>query len=500
MTFFLSLCLSSHRSVSDISVTPTIRKARASIREQQIQKSLDDYLPESRQGRAATAKTSSSTQKGSSRLARRRDSRSAPAYIRNGRYNNGNAQTYSSTTLPAIDQEGRRDAWAAKSGNSQHPSPQQVKFAFENPLKILASSEESANLFAKAHPYYPGMVRAVNFGSETSDDDDDDLYATEVIDLRAMLFGGTDTQAVSVPSSQNCLTQQQLAAIRKAQGPPPKLTTDMKQEEANYINSKINTFLENLAMSRIRTRRDSDEIFDDLDSGTVSYDSYQETAKFHSKSTSTGMMTDKDDTNNTGNTKSTSTFDLRGETQTFLHSASHAYQQQLHDSVKNNNSDTAATPNMSKSNTTVKATTTTSADNDNANNTGKAIKVEDLATDSPRQTKYSWRCIRGRPPNGDLRGSYSPEDMVLQALTGVPISNMLSGHVPLHSASRAMRHTATFKMHKIVEKLINERTKYERHQVEELKRQMETEEQQEDKQPSRRTSNSSIGSSQVAAK
>ena len=89
--------------------------------------------------------------------------------------------------------------------------------------------------------------------------------------------------------------------------------------------------------------------------------------------------------------------------------------------------------------------------------------------------KDAWKYIRGRSVDGSLRGTYTAEDLVLQTLTGVPLGRSLTAAgVPLHSAGRAMRHTATFKMRKVVERLISDRTKYQQHEVEELKRKMES--------------------------
>lgn len=439
-------------------MTPTIRKARATVREHEVKRSMTTDLnstgPNSRQQeRAATAKTrfsvSTPSKSNNIGLMRRRDSRSAPAYTRNSRYSNHSKPSSASTTLPAIE-----DAWAPpiasnsnaltkSTGNLYHdqqePNQQHVKFVFDNPLKILASSEESANLFAKSHPYYPGSMRAVNFGSDSSDEDDDfSLHSSEMIDLREILYGGGGggggvnsgiddngrSGATTMISGQHypnhVMTPQQLAAFRKAQGPAPKLTLDMKQEEANYINTKINNFLQTLEIGRLRKRRPSEEEF------------------------MANYMTENEDE---GNTKATSTADLM---------------------PKKTNTHNRGTGD---NDTDERKTNTDNVEKKQGKGDTPPDVVEPSTEPATPRTKYSWRCIKGRTP--DQRATLSSEDLVLQALTGVPISNMLNGHIPLNSASRAMRHTATFKMHKVVERLINERTKYERHQVEELKRQME---------------------------
>ena len=388
---------------------------------------------------------------------------------------------------------GSKSATGKQGSNSEvKHAPTVVKFAFENPLKILASNEESAKLFAQNRAaYYPGATRAVNphhnsngFSfSDTSDEDDDEDGAAlpDRIDLRAMFYNKAQGDNENRPmnanttggevninhgdiSMGNCgagLTPHQLALLRKAQGPPPRLTTDMMQGEQDKINTKVKTFMNRLAhvnatqqsysnrklsslLEDVSHKMDSTTTITitDLGIGTAGDNQQQSLPKFISKGTSTAENTTlaSEKTNLLSLSKSASTPNLN-----------------KHDAIEGSKISTEGTD-------------------------GDIIRTSDHQ-ETEQAPKYNWRLIRGREQHansneedgpGGLKNptTVRPEDLVLQALTGIPIRNALQTHVPLHSASRALRHTATFKMHKIVERLISERTKYQRHQVDQLKRQM----------------------------
>ena len=509
------------RSVSDISLTPTIQRARTSLRQNELKKSnsVDSAEPGGAgdpchiASRAHTAKSGSSSHHSSvlsqasgppRSCFRRRDSRSAPLYANSNRHGStvGSAGGKGvKGVLPAISTaQQRRIGGAAGSrsatgkqggkGETQH-APPVVKFAFENPLKILASNEESAKLFAQNHAaYYPGATRAVNPHhnsngynySDTSDEDEeeDGDSLPDYINLRNMFYN--KEQGDNVESAKqgnrsngemklyrgdigigNCgvgLTPNQLALLRKAQGPPPRLTTDMMQGELDKINTKVKSFMNsithNTAPQQSCSSRKLSSLLEDISNkmNTVTSititdlsdkraaDSQQPLPKFSSKGTTTA------DTNT----------EIAHKKAISLPTSK---PKSLLDLNKQNQNEEG---NMI---------------NDGAD--GDTTQASNIKQDQ-QAPKYNWRLIRGREQHkpDDIEGvgggtsatNVRPEDLVLQALTGIPIRNALQTHVPLHSASRALRHTATFKMHKVVERLISERTKYQRHQVDQLKRQM----------------------------
>ncbi|GFO24034.1 hypothetical protein PoB_005053900 [Plakobranchus ocellatus] len=493
------------RSVSDISLTPTVQKARASLRQSELKKSSSEEIGDGaadgntrNMSRAQTAKSVSSSLHSSvasqasgppRSLFRRRDSRSAPLHTRSGRNGAGSGLgsagwTGSKTSLlPAISTadkrqrrlggtKGSRSATGKDKNNNdevQNVAPHVVKFAFENPLKILASNEESAKLFSQPRAaYYPGATRSVHphhnhtgYSDTSEDEDDDGTTLPDRIDLKAMFSTAENPVAeYTLQGMQashgigNCvagLTPHQLAMLRKAQGPPPRLTTDMMQVETDKINNKVKSFMTTLA--------------------------YNTAAQAASRKLSIIEQLNNDENKLNSNTNITIT-DLKGDK---------TQQQQPLPRFVSKGTSTNTGVNTNSNKETI--TSDLSAQNQTSGTlTDITITVtdENAASTQPQgqAPKYSWKYIRGREQHtsqgetglgevGEKGGdNVRAEDLILQALTGIPMRNALHTHVPLHSASRALRHTATFKMHKVVERLIGERTKYQRHQVDELKRQM----------------------------
>lgn len=58
-------------------------------------------------------------------------------------------------------------------------------------------------------------------------------------------------------------------------------------------------------------------------------------------------------------------------------------------------------------------------------------------------------------------------------MTRLNLNNLKQTHIPLASAGRAMRHTPTFKMRKIVETLMASRTKFEQQEVDKLRNELD---------------------------
>ncbi|KAK7505663.1 hypothetical protein BaRGS_00002934 [Batillaria attramentaria] len=373
------------KSVSDISMTPMALKL------QDVAKARDKEMME----RAHTAKTVSSGTTTASPIrpimAHRRNSRSAPLVSRSY-----GGQVREETRLPAIPD--RQVPRTTKPGH--------VKFAFEDPLKILMTkdADDGVSLLSRAYTYHPGMgqdrdrFNSRDFFLETSDDEDDP-YLPDHIDLRALLFNREghrdDAVSLSLPQGNHVPTP----ILRRSNAYAPKFTQDMIQQENEQVQSKVNRFLQELHEHANRHDIDSDD--SDLE---------EEISRLHQQpQTSVPPIVVR-------------------------RSSAAEDQAQISDSEK------------------------------------LRAKMNDK---TPRIPKDAWKYIRGRNQDGSLKGTYSAEDLVLQTLTGVPLSRSLTAGIPLHSASRAMRHTATFKMRKVVERLVNERTKYQQHEIEELKRKMD---------------------------
>ncbi|KAL8581164.1 hypothetical protein ACOMHN_033611 [Nucella lapillus] len=401
---------------SDIAVTPTVRQARQALRQQDVSKSADYYAGSERAGTAKSGSSAGGMAPSASPVRptppqRRRGSRSAPLVPRclSARV------AAEGTRLPAIGD-----------GQEAHSRPAQVKFMFEDPMKILISDdplkmpktkEETQRSPLQNRPFmnHPGMQHRERFLSrdyasqDLSDDDDDDLSLPDHVDLRALFFDKEGQEEVVSSKSVAQSSHVPTPILRRSQTFAPKITQDLIQQEHNQVQSKVDRFLQDL--------NDNTHHYDNDDSDSELGGSHA-FLKHQTTSSSGG-----------GGVHATPTHPDQAHT-----SAVTTYDDQLEEN-------------------------------------GLKPAVDG---GTPREPKDAWKYIKGRDlEGGSLRGTYRAEDLVLQTLTGVPLARSLTAGVPLHSASRAMRHTATFKMRKVVEGLISERTKYQQHEVEEIKRRMD---------------------------
>jgi hypothetical protein len=89
------------------------------------------------------------------------------------------------------------------------------------------------------------------------------------------------------------------------------------------------------------------------------------------------------------------------------------------------------------------------------------------------QKKNLWKFIKTNITNGKVKRCSTPSKIILQQMTHLDLSKNNVSRVPLHSAGRALRHTPTFKMRKVVEKLMKSRTKFQQQEVDLLRQQLE---------------------------
>ncbi|XP_076448869.1 uncharacterized protein LOC143285457 isoform X2 [Babylonia areolata] len=400
---------------SDTSITPAVRQARQALKHQDVSKSAENAYSE----RAGTAKTTSTTAGMSTAspvrapLLQRRNSRSAPLVSRS--FSARRASPGEETRLPAIvdNQEPRS-------------KPPQVKFMFEDPMKILTADDplkmpqardkgESSPLQSRPYTYHPGMelhrerLQSRDYISQEMSDDDDDYSLPDHVDLRAVLFdkeGGHEEvmSTKSVPQSN----QVPSPILRRSHTFASKVTQDLILQENNQVQNKVHRFLQEL----------------------------------------------NDNTPHHNDTNSELEADIFSKASAPRTSGPH---------IPPTQPDKPSMP-------AEEPQTETAGEDDNNPDENSFHPAARSQTPIP---KDAWKYIKGRDLDGSLRGSYKAEDLVLQTLTGVPLTRSLTAGVPLHAASRAMRHTATFKMRKVVERLINDRTKYQQHEVEEIKRKMD---------------------------
>ncbi|ESO90588.1 hypothetical protein LOTGIDRAFT_175814 [Lottia gigantea] len=107
-------------------------------------------------------------------------------------------------------------------------------------------------------------------------------------------------------------------------------------------------------------------------------------------------------------------------------------------------------------------------DTDHNKMDNKTTDINFTVPKKPTEHKEAWEYIHGNHKDGQLEGTYNTQDLVLQRLTGMNVKKPKS--VPLNSALRALRKTPTFKMRQVIERLKSNRTRYEEHEINELRR------------------------------
>ncbi|KAK0062574.1 hypothetical protein Bpfe_007779 [Biomphalaria pfeifferi] len=406
------------RSINDIRVTPVVKKARECLQQHVTQRTIETTLRASPQ-RSHTARSTATSIP--SALYQRRNSRSAPTTSR--------PSDQLQTALPNIQQHR-----SLTSRQEQRPQTK-VKFSLKNPPEdqLMSRQMTRANIFNSGISL-PQTTQNNDFSEEDDPDEDPDL--PDYIDLRELFHGNVTLRqdnSVQLPmSASRSVNNAAATSARRTPGSPPKLTTDMLQLEMDQINSKINTFIKTLSESRGKVNSDEDS--DDGFMDSISH----KLIKFPSNV-------------------------FQGHHKEIIN---------LRNTPGKSSKPDPAPPLTTEDQFTSQLLPSEVTD---ASLTSREEVIEPAkAAQTPR---YSWQFIRGHLRERE-KSDQNTEELVLQALTGIPISNSMHTHVPLHTASRALRHTSTFKMHKIVEKLIQERTRYERLQVEELKKQMVAEEAQ----------------------
>ena len=405
------------RSVSDISTTPLVRQARQALKLQDVSRSTDGAISE----RSHTARTVSSVAATPSAaspvrpaLLHRRDSRSAPSAApkrcHSARYDR------EETHLPAISGQ-------EMAGQEAKTKPGHVKFMFQDPMKILTADDplrvapikdvqESAVVHTRPFTYHPGMEQhRERFQSRdlVLDMSDDDDDPS--------LPDRIDLRALLFDGEGSGEDAPSVKSPAKgSQVPPPALR-------------RSNTFAAKITQDLIQ--HENDQVQDKVDRFLQQLDDFA-TRQYDSDS------------------------DVDLEDHTVFARPRPA---------------TVQAPPTQPAKASTYAATTATDDTSEETSSRRKPRLEESKT--PQMPKDAWRFIKGRGRDGALKGTYSAEDLVLQTLTGVPLNRSLTAGVPLHAAGRAMRHTATFKMRKIVERLVNDRTRYQQHEIEELKRRME---------------------------
>ncbi|XP_045192496.1 uncharacterized protein LOC123548917 isoform X2 [Mercenaria mercenaria] len=281
----------------------------------------------------------------------------------------------------------------------------------------------------RSKTYFSGMPRVTRSYSEgwDSDDDDDYLYC-EKVDLRALFFGNKSTSGdsksaisgITTPRTSITRMSGEIPIQFRTQSSKPKVTEEMLIKEHKEIKAKIDNFL-----------------------GTMKKDDEIELAK-QKQEKEEPKETEEDKAKQ--ETLSKAAILLSVFSKPLDRSKSWGY----------------APPRQEK----------------------KPVKVEktvaELEADKPKteteektqNPKDYWKFIKTNVQNGNIqKKKYTANDLLLQQLTGILVHADKKTNIPIHSASRALRHTPTFKMRRVVEELMRQRTRYEQQEIEKLQQQ-----------------------------
>ncbi|KAL8620401.1 hypothetical protein ACOMHN_058735 [Nucella lapillus] len=464
------------KSVSDISTSPMVQKARQTLKLQEL---TNVPHPQSSKAsdRVQTAKSHSSVATSSATPVRhainihyRRNSHSAPLVSRS--YGGQAAHAREETRLPAIS-----DVQERKSG--------QVKFMFGDPLKILTSDDPLKILMTK------------DKDTILMTKDKDTILMTKDKDT-ILMTKDKDTILMTKDKDTILMTKDKDTILMTKDKDTILMTKDKDTDDSASLLSRPYTYHPGMGHERDRlhssdflleTSDDEDDPYlpDHIDLRALLFDREGRREIIAVKSTGQANVVPSAILRRSNAYAPKKTQDWIHQEKEQVQSKVNRFLQDLCED-RDNDSDSDSeedifcrgsrppvhVPAIHQTKPSVD-TTLTSTDDDATSDQSEAARGGGrIKSDKTlRIPKDAWKYIRGRSTDGSLRGTYSPEDLVLHTMTGIPLNRSLTVGIPLHSAGRAMRHTPTFRMWKVVERLIHERTKYQQHEIEELKRKME---------------------------
>ncbi|XP_062583025.1 uncharacterized protein LOC134244798 isoform X1 [Saccostrea cucullata] len=273
----------------------------------------------------------------------------------------------------------------------------------------------------RPHTHGPRITRRLN--AWDSDDDDDDFGSTDYINLRQLLFGAEGkTNSNGSSGTPRTLTRESSRSVpnlRRTTG--SKVTQESLRAERRQIDKKINKFFESL----------NDEI--------SSEESEEEPEPEPEKEKKVPAL---------------------AKAAVLLNIFSKAAPVEENPFLK-------AKIEREVSKDTGKAELDRSTSSRSTRSNKSATKDENTTK------KNLWKFIKTNVNNGKIHRCNSPSQIILQQMTHLDLTHNEVSRVPLHSASRALRHTPTFKMRKVVEKLMKSRTKFQQQEVDFLRQQLE---------------------------
>ena len=276
----------------------------------------------------------------------------------------------------------------------------------------------------RSNTYYSGMTRTSRSYSDWDSDSDDDYMFCEKVDLRALFFGDKsqngDAKSTAsgniTPRSVNTRLSADSSALRRCSTAQPKVTEEMLIKEQKDIKNKIDHFL-----------------------GIMKKEDSKPKPKVEEK-TAEQIAEEK----KSKDIMSKAALLLSVFSKPIDHSKMWGF-----------------VPKKQSQDVKVEVKVESKDDK----------KKESEDPDEENKTKNLWELIRTEVKNGGISSNkrkYTANDLLLQQLTGILVHADSKTQIPLHAASRALRHTPTFKMQRVVEELMRARTRYEQQEVERL--------------------------------
>lgn len=425
--------------LKDHNAKPLIKNARKTMVDHKIRKKTDQYEMERVQTahtyeRATTSYTASTTVdfpspeppvfKEPTKPSSRQGSKSAPP----PKLSVGEPPR-STSRLSAIDEiDAKLPAISTPSVIIANPrqGKSHVKFNVSKPPPFKQSTQEKLHHSRSFHCGMPRITRSYSEGWD-SDNEDDYLYC-EKVDLRALFFGDKSTNSDSKSAISGTITPRtlptrlslELPQQFRAPSTKPKVTEEMLIKEQKDIRDKIDIFL-----------------------GTMKKDDLAEKEK--QQKPEEHIETDEEKLKKA--TLSKAAILLSVFSQPIDRSKCWGLVPSSHKKVE----EVKKTPEIET----------------------QKSKVEE--EDKSNKTKKLWELIKTNVQNGHVanvkKRKYTANDLLLQQLTGILVHVDQKQNIPIHAASRALRHTPTFKMRRVVEELMRQRTRYEQQEVEKLQQQ-----------------------------
>lgn len=309
-------------------------------------------------------------------------------------------------------------------GSTKLPSlgeKSRVKFSLNGPTSLRTPD----NLIERAKTFHPGMHRRQSRWAEGDDDDfEDDEDDEEYIDiekLRAVLFGdkyATSKSGYDTPRTMASYPSSVPSTSRR----PSHLTQEGLKKEQQELKQKIDNFFGNLNADYL-----------DYESEPTEEDKPLPEVKSPPRLSKANLLL-----NVFAKSISTNRDRNRGANG----------QAENQKSEKERTKSACSERSKSPYNVTIK----------------------------PEENKRDlWKYIKTSVQRGEIQRCQTPSRLIIQQMTHLDLTNSDKKHIPLKSANRALRHTPTFKMRQLVQRMQRERTKYEQFEIDQKKTKMKDE-------------------------